>query len=348
MNLTIGGHTINDNNKAFIIAELSANHNQDFDLAVKTIEEMKESGADAVKLQTYTPDSMTLDSEKACFQTRKESLWAGQKMYDLYKKTYTPWEWHVKLKKIANDLGLVFFSTPFDIHAVNKLESIDVVAYKIASFEITDIPLIERVAKTGKPIIISTGIANLNDIELAVDTCIKAGNMQFALLKCTSSYPTPLEEVNLNVIPNMKEIFGCIVGISDHTIGITVPIASVVLGAKIIEKHFILNKKINSMDKEFSLDPKEFKQMVDSIREVEKALGKISYRLSEKVMNIKKNARSLFAVENIKSGEILTEYNVRSIRPGCGLHPKYYHEIIGKKASMDIVKGTPLSWSLIS
>ena len=308
---------------------------------------MKESGADAVKLQTYTPDTITINCDNEYFQIKQGTLWDGKTFYQLYKEAYTPWEWHYELKELADKLGLIFFSTPFDKTAVDFLEELKVPAYKIASFEITDIPLIEYTASKGKPVIISTGIATLCDIQEAVEACKRAGNNQIILLKCTSAYPAPLEEANLRTIPNMAETFNCIVGLSDHTLGISVPIASVALGAKVIEKHFILSKNIDSPDKEFSLTPEEFKQMVKAIRDVEKALGKVSYELTEKTKKSRSFARSLFVVKDIKAGEILTEENVKSIRPGYGLHPKYLKDVLGKKARKDIKKGTPLNWELI-
>ena len=345
--IRINTHAIGDDHPVFIVAELSANHEQKFDLAVKTIRAMKEAGADAVKLQTYTPDSMTLDSELPWFQTRKDNIWSGQKLYDLYKKAYTPWDWHEKLQKVARDIGLEFFSTPFDIEAVNQLESIHVPAYKIASFEITDIPLIKRVASTGKPVIFSTGIAEEENIHLAVDTCKQAGNNQLALLKCTSAYPSPLEEANLRSIPLLKERFETVVGISDHTLGITVPIGAVAMGAKIIEKHFILDRKGRGLDREFSLEPDEFQLMVNSVRELEKALGEPTLKLTEKMVEGKKSGRSLFAIKNIPKGEKLTINNIRSLRPNLGLHPKHLPAILNKKASKNITVGTPLDWDLI-
>jgi len=338
---------ITNNLSTYIIAELSANHEQNFDLAVETIKAMKDAGADAVKLQTYTPDSLTIDSDKPWFQTRKDSLWAGQKMYNLYKKGETPWEWHPKLQKLANDLGMDFFSSPFDLHTVDLLESINVPAYKIASLEITDIPLIRKCAETGKPIIISTGAATIEDIDLAVETCKKAGNNQIALLKCTSAYPTPYNEVNLKQIQSLKDKYNVIVGLSDHTLGIEVPIASVVMGAKIIEKHFILSRNSNGLDKKFSLEPHEFKQMVKAIRNVEQAMGNGSFEITSRVKNAIKFRRSLFAVADIKKGDKFTSNNIKSLRPGLGLHPKYCHKIIGKTASKNIERGTPLDWDLI-
>ncbi|PLW99002.1 MAG: pseudaminic acid synthase, partial [Marinilabiliales bacterium] len=276
----------------------------------------------------------------------KDSLWAGQKMYNLYKKGTTPWEWHAKLQKIAHDLNLEFFSSPFDIETVHKLDELGVPAYKIASLEITDIPLIEAVAKKNKPVIISTGAAGIEDIELAVQTCIEAGNKQIALLKCTSAYPTPLEEVNLKMIPELKKRFGTIVGLSDHTLGSSVPILAVAFGAKIIEKHFILDKNIPALDKDFSLDKNEFKEMVEAVRDAEKAIGCESWELTEKMKTAAAFKRSLFAVQDIQKGEQLTEENIRSLRPGLGMHPKHYYEILGRKTNTFIERGTPLSFDL--
>ena len=308
---------------------------------------MKESGADAVKLQTYTPDTITIDCNNEYFRIRQGTIWDGKTLYQLYQEAYTPWDWHHELKEFAEKQGLVFFSTPFDTTAVDFLEKLNVPAYKIASFEITDTNLIEYAASKGKPIIISTGIATYNDIQQAIEACQNAGNDQVVLLKCTSAYPAPLEETNLQTIPDMQDKFKCMVGLSDHTLGVAVPIAAVALGAKIIEKHFILSKSIESPDKTFSLIPEEFKLMVTSVREVEKALGKVTYEFTEKIKKSREFSRSLFAVEDIKAGEILTINNVRSIRPGYGLHPKYLKEIINKKARVNIKKGTPLDWNLI-
>ncbi len=340
------GFTI-DNQKTFIIAELSANHRQDIEIAKDTIHAMKESGADAVKLQTYTPDTMTIDCDNEYFQIKQGTLWDGKTLYNLYKEAYTPWEWHHELKELAEKLGLVFFSTPFDKSAVDFLEGLDVKLYKVASFEITDIPLIEYIASKGKPMIISTGIATLSDIEDAINACKKMGNNDIALLKCTSAYPTPLEDVNLLTMPNMAETFGVTVGLSDHTLGISVPIAAVSLGAKIVEKHFILDRSLGGPDAAFSLEPDEFSRMVKAIREVERALGKVTYELTEKMKKGREFSRSLFVVEDVKKGEVFTEKNIRSIRPGFGLHPEYTKKIIGKRARRDIKRGTPLRWEYI-
>ena len=335
------------NNPVFIIAEMSANHLQKFDNAVKLIKAAKEAGADAIKFQTYTPDTITIDCDNEYFQIKQGTLWDGQTLYELYKKAYTPWEWQPKLKEIAESEGLICFSSVFDKTSVDFLEKIDVPAYKIASFEITDIPLIEYVASKGKPIIISTGIATLSDIEEAINACKRMGNEQIALLKCVSAYPTPLEDVNLRTIPNLADTFKTVVGLSDHTLGISVPIASVALGACIIEKHLTLDRKLGGPDAAFSLEPEEFKAMVKSAREVEKALGEISYDLTEKMKKSREFSRSLFVVKDMKAGEIFTEENIRSIRPGYGLPPKYLKDVLGKKASQDIKKGIALSWELI-
>jgi pseudaminic acid synthase len=343
----IGNADIGGSKKTFIIAELSANHNQNFDVAVDTIKAMKKAGADAVKIQTYTADTITINSDKDYFKIKQDTLWDGKYLYDLYKEAYTPWEWQPELKKIAEKEGMIFFSSPFDKTAVDFLEDMNVPAYKVASFEITDVPLIEYIASKNKPVIISTGIATLEDIKEALDACKRAGNDKIALLKCTSSYPAPLEEANLKTIPDMIEKFDCVVGLSDHTLGISVPISAVSLGAKIIEKHFILDKKIGGPDSAFSIEPQDFALMVNAIRDVELALGKVNYELSVKMKKSREFSRSLFAVKDVKKGEVFTEENIRSIRPGYGLHPKYYYEIIGKKAKADISFGTPLSRDLI-
>lgn len=333
--------------KTFIIAELSANHNHKIEIAYKTIDAIKAMGADAVKIQTYTPETMTINCSDPSFLIKSGTLWDGKTFFDLYKEAYTPWEWHDDLCEYAESLGLVFFSTPFDYTAVDFLESKNVPIFKIASFEITDIPLIEYTASKGKPMIISTGIATIGEIHDAVDACRRMGNSDITLLKCTSSYPAPVDEANLRTMVNMKETFGVKVGLSDHTMGSDVAVAAVALGAEVIEKHFILNRNIGGPDAEFSMEPAEFKTMVDSIRNVEKALGRVTYDLSEKTMKNREFSRSLFVVEDIKVGEFFTEKNVRSIRPGYGLPPKYLKEIIGKKARCKINKGVPLNWNMI-
>lgn len=338
---------INSESSVFIIAELSANHMNDFEIAKKTIKAMADSGADAVKFQTYTADTITIDCDNEYFQIKQGTIWDGRVLYDLYKEASMPWDWQGELKKYAEDLGLIAFSSPFDKTSVDFLETIDVPAYKIASYEINDIPLIEYVAKKGKPIIISTGIASLEDIELAIETCKNAGNNQIAILKCTSSYPAPLDEINLNTIPALKEKFNTTVGLSDHTMGSEVAIASVALGAKIIEKHFILDINMEGPDSEFSMEPHEFKQMVDSIRNIEKALGNDTFELTEKMIINQDFSRSLFVVEDMKKGEIITEEKVRSIRPGFGLHTKYLKYILGKKVNQNLKKGTPFELEFI-
>ncbi len=347
MNVRIGSRLVGDTYPVFIIAELSANHLQKFDIAVKTIEAIKEAGADAVKLQTYTPDTITIESNNECFKIKQGTIWDGKTLYQLYQEAYTPWEWQPELKKIAEGLGLICFSSPFDKTAVDFLEEMDVPAYKVASFEITDLPLIEYIASKGKPVIISTGIATLSEIEEALAACRRAGNNQIGLLKCTSEYPTPLEDVNLRTIPDMARIFNVVVGLSDHTQSLAVPVAAVTLGAKIIEKHFILDRNLGGPDSAFSLEPDEFKAMVKSVRETEKALGEVKYELTDKIIKSREFSRSLFVVKDTRSGEKFTDVNVRSIRPGFGLSPKYIKDIIGKKAKTDIQRGTPLSRDLI-
>lgn len=343
----INNKVIDNNSSTFIVAELSANHLQNFNNAVKLIKEAAKAGVDAVKLQTYTADTITIDCNNEYFQIKQGTLWDGRTMYDLYKEAYTPWEWQPKLKKIAEEEGLACFSSPFDKTAVDFLEDMKVPAYKVASFEITDIPLIEYIASKGKPVILATGIATLSDIEEAVNACKRMGNNQIAVLKCTSAYPAPFEDINLRTIPNLAETFNVIVGLSDHTLGISVPIAAVALGAKIIEKHFTLCRADGGPDSAFSLEPYELKAMVKSIRETEKSLGQVSYELTEKMKKSREFSRSLFVVENVKRGETFTEKNIRSIRPGFGMHPKHFNDVIGKRASEDIQRGTPLSWNLI-
>jgi len=334
---------IGNTSEITIVAELSANHNQNIDLAVETIRAAKRAGANAIKLQTYTPDTITIDCDNEYFfDILKGTIWEGQKLYDLYKTAFTPWEWHEELFHVAREEGLICFSSPFDKTAVDFLEQFNPPAYKIASFEIRDIPLIEYAARKGKPIIISTGIATPEDIELAVKTCRNAGNNNIVLLKCTSSYPAPLEEANLLTIPDMKERFGVEVGISDHTLGIVAPVVAVTLGARMIEKHFMLDKSIKSPDAQFSLDEKEFTEMVKAVRQAEMAIGNISYDLTASAATNQKFGRSLFVVKDIKAGERFTEENIRSIRPDFGMHPKYLKEILGTVAKRDFKRGEPL------
>ena len=325
--------------KVFIIAEMSANHNNDFDLAVRTIEAIAESGADAVKVQTYTPDSLALDVDNEYFGPKKNGLWKGWRPYDLYKEASMPYEWQPKLKKIAEGLGLVFFSSPFDKEGVDFLEDMKVPMYKIASFEITDVPLIQYAASKKKPMIISTGVADMKDIELAVDACRQSGNNDLTLLKCTSQYPAKIEEANLNTIPDMKKRFGVQVGVSDHTMGAVVPIVAVALGARVVEKHFILDKNLGGPDSAFSMEPMEFKHMVSELRQAEQSLGAVNYEVAEKD---KLKRRSLFAIEDIKRGEKFSFSNIKSLRPGHGMHPQNLFDLIGKKALRDYKKGEPL------
>jgi pseudaminic acid synthase len=345
--MNIGSRRIGWGEPVYIVAELSANHNQDFEQAVALIHAAKEAGADAVKLQTYTPDTLTIPSEKEYFRIGGGTLWDGRTLYDLYSEAYMPWEWQPKLKEIADDIGIDLFSTAFDPTAVDFLEEMGVPVHKVASFEIVDIPLIEKMARTGKPLIISTGMATLGEIEEAVQAAREAGATQIALLKCTSAYPAPPEEMNLRTIPHLAEAFGVPVGLSDHTLGIAVPVAAVALGACIVEKHFTLSRDIPGPDSAFSLEPHEFKAMVEAIRTVEKALGKVHYGVSEREMQSRIFRRSLFVVKDMKAGEMFTEENVRSIRPGYGLPPKFLKYIIGRRATQDITMGTPLTWDLV-
>ncbi len=344
----IGNSKIGGKQPVYIIAEMSANHNQDFQQAVRIVHAAKAAGANAIKIQTYTPDTITMNCDNEYFQTGKGTIWEGQILYDLYKEAYTPWEWQPQLKEIANSVGLDFFSSPFDHTAVDFLEKMDVPAYKIASPELIDLPLIQRVARTGKPMIISTGMATLAEIDEAVRTAGAAGGREIVLLKCTSSYPALPEEMNLRTIPHLAQAFNLPVGLSDHTLGIAVPVAAVALGACVVEKHFTISRSIPGPDSAFSLEPEEFQSMVDAIRVVEKAIGEVSYTVMENEVVSRAFRRSLFAVKDIKRGEEYTKDNIRSIRPGKGLAPKYIREILGKKAEEDIKKGTPLSWNLIS
>ena len=326
--------------KTFIIAELSANHNQDFDLAVKTIEAIAEEGADAVKIQTYKPESLVLNMDNEYFGTIQSGLWKGLRRYDLYKMAATPYEWHPKLQQIAQNLGLVFFSSPFDFEGVDLLVSMHVPIYKIASFEINDIPLIKYVAKQGKPVIMSTGCANIDDINLAIEACKEMGNEQITLLKCTSEYPASYDRANLLTIPDMKKRFGLPVGVSDHTLGSVVPLTAVVLGAEVVEKHFILDRSLGGADSAFSMEPAEFRQMVNDIRNAEASLGQIKYEITEQE---RLKRRSLYAVEDIKKGDIFTSSNVRSLRPGYGLSPFFYEKLLGKESVRNIKRGEPLT-----
>ena len=340
--MTIGNYKIDQKSPVFIIAELSANHNGSLDVAIETIRAAKRAGANAIKLQTYTADTLTLNVRNDDFKISGGTLWDDRYLYDLYKEAYTPWEWHQALFDVAKEDGLICFSSPFDKTAVDFLENLGVPAYKIASFEITDIPLIEYVASKGKPIIISTGIAELDDIHLALDACKRMGNSDIALLKCTSSYPAPVDEANMIMVKDLAESFGVVAGLSDHTLGSTVPIVATVLGAKIIEKHFILNHDIGGPDAEFSMDELEFTAMVNAVRDAEKAIGTVDYNLTPKQKKGRDFARSLYVAEDIAEGEVFTEKNVRSVRPGFGLHPKYFREIIDQPSPRSYQKGDRL------
>ncbi|MCG6157321.1 pseudaminic acid synthase [Rubinisphaera margarita] len=335
------------NQRVLIIAELSANHNHSYERAVELVQAAKAAGADAVKLQTYTADTITVKSDRPEFLIHG-GLWDGRQLHDLYQEAYTPWEWQPKLKEVAESLGMPLFSTPFDHTAVDFLEAMDVPAYKIASFELVDIPLIRRVAATGKPLIMSTGMASIDEIDDAVTAARDAGAKEIALLKCTSAYPALPEDANLLTIPNLATRFGVIPGLSDHTLGTTVPIAAVTLGARVIEKHFTLARSDGGPDGAFSLEPAEFREMVDAVRIAEKALGEVSYRRSAAEEGSLKFRRSLYVVKDVKAGETITTQNVRSIRPADGLSPKHWDTVMGRTLSVDVPANTPLDWSMIS
>ena len=330
-----------------IVAELSANHNGSLEVAIETIKAAKKAGADAIKLQTYLPETMTIDSDLPDFTINNGSIWDGENYYNLYKKAFTPWEWHEKLFQVAKEVGLLCFSTPFDKTAVDFIETLDNPIYKIASFEITDIELLRYTASKGKPMIISTGIAEKEDIELAINTIKSMGNKKITVLKCTSSYPAPLEEANLTLISEIKKEFGVRVGLSDHTIGIIAPIIAVTQGASVIEKHFILDKSVGGPDASFSLDPKAFKEMVQAIRIAELSLGSNDFKLTSRQLVGKQFSRSLYIVKNVRKGEIISLNNIRAIRPGFGMHPRYLNKVLGKKFNNDAVKGTRLSENII-
>ena len=335
-------------NKVFIVAELSANHNGDIQVALDTIRAAKRAGADAVKIQTYTADTLTIDCKNDYFKINHGTAWDGEYLYDLYKRAYTPWKWHAEIFNVANDEGIICFSSPFDNTAVDLLEELKTPIYKIASFEIQDIPLISYAASKGKPMILSTGIAEIEDIELAIDTCRKAGNNNITVLKCTSAYPAEPKDSNLLTIPDIKERFGVKVGISDHTMGIVGPVVATALGGTLIEKHFILDKSIGGPDAHFSLDEKEFTEMVKAVRIAESMIGKVDYQMTEKKKKSRQFSRSLFIVKDVKAGEKITRENVRSIRPGFGMHPKYLSEILGKEFNQDFEKGTPINFENIN
>jgi len=331
----------------FIIAELSANHGGDINVAIETIRAAKRTGADAIKIQTFTADTITTDVKSDYFKINHGTAWDGQYLYDLYKKAALPWDWHKKLFEVAKEENIICFSSPFDPTAVDLLEELECPMYKIASFEITDIPLIKYVASKQKPIIISTGIAVLTDIELAIQTCLDQGNNQITILKCTSAYPAQPEDVNLLTIPDIKSKFGVKVGLSDHTLGIEAPILSVALGAEVIEKHFILDKSIGGPDAHFSLDEIEFTQLVKAVRKAQLMIGKVDYEMTKSKMKSREFSRSLFVVSEMKKDDEISIENVRSIRPGFGLHPKYLEEILGKRVNLDLKKGTPFDIKFI-
>ncbi|MFZ5775049.1 MAG: pseudaminic acid synthase [Thermodesulfobacteriota bacterium] len=344
--ITINGRVIGPGHPVYVIAEMSANHGQDFDQAARIIAAAKEAGADAVKLQTYTPDTITIACDREHFRIQG-TIWNGRTLHDLYAEAYTPWEWQPRLKKIADELGITLFSTPFDVSAVEFLENMDVLAHKVASFELVDTELLEKIGATGKPVIMSTGMASLAEIDEAVATLRRAGAGGIALLKCTSAYPAAPASMNLRTIPHLAQGFGVVAGLSDHTTGLAAPVAAVALGASIIEKHFTLDRSTGGPDSAFSLEPDEFAAMVNAVREAEQALGRVSYDLTEAEQKSRAFRRSLFAVADIRAGELLTPQNVRSIRPGHGLAPKHLASVLGRRASRDIGRGTPLAWELV-
>ena len=332
----------------YIVAEMSANHNQAFEQAVQIIQAAHEAGADAVKLQTYTPATLTIDCNNKYFRVSGGTPWEGHSLYTLYGEAYTPWDWQPRLKEVANGLGLDLFSTPFDFTAVELLETMQVPAYKIASFELVDLALIRRVAQTGKPIIMSTGMATLGEIDEATRAAREAGATQIALLKCNSAYPAPPEEMNLRTIPHLAEAFEVVAGLSDHTLDTVIPAAAVALGACLIEKHVTLSRATPGPDSAFSLEPHEFKAMVRAVRTVERALGQVCYQVAPHEAASRLYRRSLFVVKDLGAGAVFTEENVRSIRPADGLAPKYLPEVLGRRAARDIERGTPLSWDMVA
>jgi N-acetylneuraminate synthase len=344
--LVINGQPIGPGHPCYLIAEMSANHGHDFEKALRILEEAKAAGADAVKLQTYTADTLTLDCEAEPFRI-KGTLWEGRNLHQLYQEAYTPWEWQPKLKEAADHLGIHLFSTPFDATAVDFLEAMQVPAHKVASFEIVDIPLLKKIGATGKPVIMSTGMASLTEIDEAVASLRRAGTRDIALLKCTSAYPAPFEEMNLRTIPNLAETFGVAAGLSDHSLGSEVAVAAVALGACIIEKHFTLSRADGGPDSAFSMEPGEFAAMVRAVRNVEKALGRVTYALTPKQQESKIFRRSLFVAQDMTAGEPFTSENVRSVRPGFGLHTRYLDQVLGRRAAQDIARGTPLAWELV-
>ena len=344
---SIAGRAIGPNEPVYVIAELSANHGHKIDEAMRLVQAAKYAGADAIKLQTYTPDTMTIDSKEPCFQIGKGTIWEGQNLYELYQQAYTPWEWTADLQAEAARLGMHCFSTPFDATSVDYLENLNVPAHKVASFEVVDIPLLRKIAATGKPVIMSTGMATLSEIDEAVATLRKHGTKELALLKCTSAYPSKASDMNLRSIAHLGQCFDVVVGLSDHTMDVAVPAAAVALGACIVEKHLTMDRSVPGPDSQFSLEPAEFKAMIDAVRTTQAALGSVNYNLKDNEQASRHFRRSLFVVKDVKKGEVLTAENVRSIRPGNGLHTRYMDIILGKGAAVDIARGTPLQWSLV-
>ena len=344
--MKIGKTEIGSGRPTFIIAEVSANHNQSFERAVEIIHAAHSSGANAVKLQTYTPDTITLDCDSELFRI-SGTAWNGLTLHELYRQAFTPWDWQVRLKEVIEECGMAFFSSPFDSSAVDFLESIGAPAYKVASSEIVDIPLLRRISKTGKPVLVSTGIANRDEIDEAVAVLRQEGVSDLLLLKCTASYPAPIEDLNLRTIPAMEKRYGTPVGLSDHTMGVEAPVVAVALGACAIEKHLTLSRADGGPDSGFSLEPSEFAEMVAAVRRAEQALGSVRYEPAQSEMVARQYRRSLFVVEDVRAGELFNDRNVRSIRPGHGLHTRYFQEVIGRVASRDIRRGTPLSWDLL-
>lgn len=344
----IADRRIGADRPVYVVAELSANHGQDLSTAKELVRTAARVGADAIKLQTYTPDTITIDCRSAAFRISQGTPWDGAVLYDLYKQAYTPWEWHPELANLARELGLHCFSSPFDETAVDFLEEMDTPAYKVASFELVDIPLLRKIAATGKPLILSTGMAQLAEIEEAVRTVRENGTSPIALLKTSSAYPALPEELNLRSIPYLADAFGVVAGLSDHTLGIAVPVAAVALGARIIEKHLTLSRKAPGPDSAFSLEPHEFRVMVEAVRAAEQALGAVRFGPAAREKASLRLRRSLFAVENVKAGETFTRANVRSIRPAAGLHPRHLQDVLGRRAARDVEKGTPMDWKLLA
>jgi pseudaminic acid synthase len=345
--LCIAGRRIGDGHQVYIVAELSANHKQDFDQAVKMIHAAKDAGVDAIKLQTYTADTITIQSDRECFRIAGGTLWDGRTLYDLYREAYTPWEWQPKLKALANELGMDLFSSAFDASSVDFLEQMNVPVHKLASPELVDIPLVQKMARTGKPLILSTGMATIEEIDEALNAARAAGATQLALLRCTSAYPADPSEMNLRSIPDLVKRFGLPVGLSDHTPGIAVSVAAVALGAVLIEKHLTISRAAGGPDSAFSLEPDEFKSLVEAVRSAEKSLGEVRYGVSPREARTRPYRRSLFVVSEVRRGDLFTEENVRSIRPANGLHPRHLPEILGRHAAHDIERGTPMSWELV-